>query len=221
MLRNGALTHEPRTLEQSDMARVAGITAYLTSVNRLSDLAPLFAGTAENPFSAPEPKSQSAQPPNQWLERQLVNKRLGIEANFGTPRRRYCNYRVTTPWSVPVGNATRVATGFNLRKGSAENVDDGLIIASFDGATVTIEDTASHRTARFDITESVELMTAIARPAEALRSYPVLLRPAAGDLHAELWIIRAAGSCGADRTTAITNIDFVIALGDMRDTRSP
>jgi len=32
MLRNGALTREPSPLEQSDMARVAGITAYLASV---------------------------------------------------------------------------------------------------------------------------------------------------------------------------------------------
>jgi len=39
-----------------------------------------------------------------------------------------------------------VASGFNLRKGTTESVDD--IIASFDGATLTIEEPASHRTLR-------------------------------------------------------------------------
>jgi len=112
-----------------------------------------------------------------------------------------------------------VASGFNLRKGTTESVDD--IIASFDGATLTIEETASHRTARFEITESVELMAAISRPAQALRNNPVLFRPTAGSLRADLWIIRAAAPCGADRTSAVISIGFLIALGGTRDTRSP
>jgi len=50
---------------------------------------------------------------------------------------------------------------------------------------------------------------------------PVLFRPTAGGLRADLWIIRAAAPCGADRTSAVISIGFLIALGGTRDTRSP
>jgi hypothetical protein len=209
------------TLSDNDRRRIAGIVDYLAQRGRLDRLRPIFSGVSADPF-AQETADIGQRPRVDYALATRIKERFGVDKLLAdTGRGRTTYFTSSQPVVFDLAGGQKVVGYLSLyadRRGTAAIREvkgrDGTIRLEFNGDTLQVHDSASSRTASFDLTEPALLKAGFPpQPVAGGGERAPLRFKSAGALDADLVLTSANGYRDEGGAVVLRNITFWVLLG--------
>ncbi len=216
----GALGADGRVTAWPDLSKLpietqrrasAGLD-HLARRERLDQLAPLFGGMQDSPFTDASLDT--------FVQGERLRQKLTLNPPMAGAAAQGLGFYVQAPVVVDRPGATRFIGPYSLDEGSSErrvNGPDGEIVASLKGGVVAVIEQRSGARAEFALGAMPELQAAMENQARSGADIsamaPLVLKRSSGTLDAELVLVQAWGVKDLSGKTAVNQAGFWVLIG--------